>query len=208
MSELILWCDALYDSPWVHSAWVALKEKGLSFKTVAVDLASGAHRRSELARRTLATKVPTLQHGDLWLGESSAIAEYLEEAYPAPAYPALLPDDLVGRARDRELRSWLRTTMTELRRCMPYERIFVAGESPAITPQARSEAEALLRVAEGRWSAGAPERPSLADLELSMMVRRPIHHGISVTGSLREAADALWWRPACASFVELPRPAA
>ena len=39
--------------------------------------------------RSLTAKVPALEHDDFWLAESSAIAEYLEEAFPPPGHPAL-----------------------------------------------------------------------------------------------------------------------
>ena len=36
-------------------------------------------------------RVPALQHGDFWLAESSAICEYLAEAFPAPTHPRIFP---------------------------------------------------------------------------------------------------------------------
>lgn len=44
--------------------------------------------------------IPALVHGDLVLSESEAIAEYLDEAWPAPP---MLPGDAAGRARLRQL---------------------------------------------------------------------------------------------------------
>ena len=44
--------------------------------------------------------MPILDTGEAVLGQSPAIAEYLEEQYPEPA---LLPPDLIGRARVREM---------------------------------------------------------------------------------------------------------
>ena len=51
---------------------------------------------------------PVLQHGSLWIGESLAIVEYLEETFAPPAWPRLLPADVRDRAHARELSSWLR----------------------------------------------------------------------------------------------------
>jgi glutathione S-transferase len=206
MSELVLWTDSEFTSPWAHVVWVVLKEKGLTFTIEAVDLARGEHKQGELPRRTLSGKIPALRHGDLWLCESWAIAEYLEEVYAPPAYPALLPRDPLARARDRELRSWLRTSLAELRRAMPYEGIFVAHPRPPLTAAAEAEIERLLAVAAARWRGRAPGEATLADFELAFQVRRPIHYGHAVPPAVREFADALWWRPSSATWVELDRP--
>jgi glutathione S-transferase len=206
MAGLILWTDSLFASPWAHVAWVALKEKGLPFSVQTVDIESGNHRQGEYARRSLSGRIPALHHGELWLGESLAIVEYLEEAYPPPKYPALLPVEPTDRAREREIRSWLRTALFELRRCLPYEHLFVSREPPpAMTDQARLELAHLTRVASVRWRDGLPTPPRMADIELGFMLRRPIHHGLLIPVHLREIADALWWRPSVASWVELDR---
>ena len=81
---------------------IALNLKGLSYEAVSVHLVKdGGQQFSEdyLAVNPTAL-VPTLQDGDLTLGQSMAIMEYLEEAYPSPA---LLPADLAGRARVRAI---------------------------------------------------------------------------------------------------------
>jgi glutathione S-transferase len=57
--------------------------------------------------------------GDLWLSESLAILEYLEEKYPGSGY--VLPVIPEERAKDRAILLWLRTDLFELRRCMPFE---------------------------------------------------------------------------------------
>jgi len=50
--------------------------------------------------------LPALQHGDLILSDSEAIAEYIEEAFPEPQEafpePRMLPGELDARAKARE----------------------------------------------------------------------------------------------------------
>lgn len=200
--ELTLVGDVRYTSPWVLSVWAALHEKGLPFRMETVDLEAGENRREEHARRMIASKVPALRHGRGWLGESLAILEYLEEAFPAS--PRLLPADRWERARDREILAWLRSDLFELRRAMPFEGIFLRLEPPPITAQAREEAARLLAVVATR----APSvRPTLADFDLAFTVRRLVHYGydLAVYPGAVALSAAIWARPSVASWVAVRR---
>jgi maleylpyruvate isomerase len=81
---------------------IALNLKGLTYETVPVHLLKdGGHQLSESYRSLNPTAlVPTLVDGDLAVGQSMAILEYLEETHPSPA---LLPADARGRARVRAI---------------------------------------------------------------------------------------------------------
>ena len=81
---------------------IALNLKGLPFESIPVHLlrAGGLQHTPDYARINPAQLVPTLVDGELTLGQSLAIIEYLEEMYPEPA---LLPTDAAGRARVRAL---------------------------------------------------------------------------------------------------------
>lgn len=62
--------------------------------------------------RTPIARVPAISHGDFWLTESMAIAEYLEDVLPPPSYPRLFPAD-PQRATSRSGTS--RTSTSRLR---------------------------------------------------------------------------------------------
>lgn len=81
---------------------IALNIKGLAYETVAVHLRKDGGQQLSAAYRAInpTALVPTLADGDLVVGQSMAILEYLEEAYPLPA---LLPADAFGRARVRAI---------------------------------------------------------------------------------------------------------
>ena len=81
---------------------IALHLKGLPYTSVPVHLLRGGGEQHAPAYAQLnpAELVPTLVEGDVALGQSLAIMEYLEERHPAPA---LLPVDAAGRARVRAL---------------------------------------------------------------------------------------------------------
>lgn len=88
---------------------IALGLKGLPYDSRAVHLVKDGGQQHTSAYRALNPQalVPSLQtataptDGSATLTQSLAIMEYLEEAYPQA--PALLPADLVGRARVRAL---------------------------------------------------------------------------------------------------------
>ncbi len=207
--EVIFYGDSRFCSPWALTVWVALKEKDIPFRTEPLDLAAGQHR-GDYRAHTLAGKVPSLRHGELWISESLAILEYLEEAFGPPAHRALLPSTPAERARDREILSWLRSDLFELRRCLPYEGLFLARQPPELTPKARDEVEALVAVA-SKWAARARRSTqwTLADFELACTLRRLIHYGVGLKGrpELVAWADSIWRRPSVQSWVTVDRAA-
>lgn len=95
--SLRLYVDNLFTSPYAMSVFVALREKGLAFDTLTLDLDTAQNQTADFAKLSLTQRVPTLEEGDFALSESSAITEYLDEAYPEPA---LYPADPKQRARE------------------------------------------------------------------------------------------------------------
>lgn len=81
---------------------IALNVKGIDFQTVAVHLLKdGGQQLSDTYKALNPTAlVPTLVDGELTIGQSMAILEYLEETHPQPP---LLPADSAGRARVRAI---------------------------------------------------------------------------------------------------------
>ncbi len=81
---------------------IALHLKGLAFDTIPVHLLrnGGEQHSSQYRALNPSELVPTLVDEGLNLGQSVAILEYLEEAYPIPA---LLPSDLTQRALVRSV---------------------------------------------------------------------------------------------------------
>lgn len=84
--------------PYVQRAVIALREKGVPFQRIDIDLAD----KPEWFRRLSPLgKVPVLSvpgmDGPVPLFESAAILEYLEETQPSPLHPA----DPMAKARDR-----------------------------------------------------------------------------------------------------------
>jgi glutathione S-transferase len=82
---------------------IALAEKGLAFEHVSVGWSPEQRyepHHPDVVALNPRREVPVLVDGDLVVTDSSRILEYLEARHPEPA---LMPADLVERARCREL---------------------------------------------------------------------------------------------------------
>ena len=203
-APLTLCVDAFWISPYALSAFVALEEKGLPYTTVELNLATKDHQKPGYAART--GRVPSLQHGDYVLSESSAIAEYLAETFPFPKYPRLFPENLQQRGIAREIMAWVRSDLMPIREersttSMFYERaarpLSAAGEKAkqrlidAVTPLIRGT------TLFDAWC--------LADTDLAVMLQRLNLNGDSLPPALKTYAEANWQRPSVQKWVSRVR---
>ncbi len=203
---LVLNVEPQWVSPYVFSCFVALKEKKVAFETRVLDAEKGETRTREYLARTITGRVPTLFAGDFALGESMAIVEYLDEAFPEPP---ILPIAERSRARCRQLMSWLRSDDTlPIRIERPTSTMFYARADRPLSKEAAAAASKLGEVAErvlpasegdlfGAWS--------VADADLAFMIHRLILNGDEVGPRVRRWAEAAWERPSIQEFVHLPR---
>lgn len=79
---------------------IAMNLKGLDYDYIAVNLAQDEQLDKAFQSINPQGLVPVLQADDLWLYQSPAILEWLEEVYPETS---LLPKDAVGRMHVRAL---------------------------------------------------------------------------------------------------------
>ncbi|QDH70311.1 glutathione S-transferase family protein [Marilutibacter alkalisoli] len=91
----------------LRAEW-ALRELGVDFDFIPIDLLAGEAQTPEFLRLNPAGKLPVLVDGDLVLTESAAIVLYLAEKHPEQG---LLPPDLQARA---QVYKWVLFAMTEL----------------------------------------------------------------------------------------------
>jgi len=202
-----LYVDHMYTSPYALSVFVTLREKGLVFDTITLDLDAAQQHAADFARLSLTQRVPTLVEGDFALSESSAITEYLEQAYPGtPVYPA----DPKPRARARQVQAWLRSDLLPIRQERSTMVVFYGQKMPPLSPVAEAAAAKLISAAQdllvgnpaylfGDWS--------IADVDLAVMLNRLILNGDSVPAELVEYAQRQWQRPSVQAWVNQHRPA-
>lgn len=79
---------------------IALNVKGLECTHIPLSILAGEHKGEDYLKKNPQGFVPYLTDGDVAMGQSMAMLEYLEESYPEPA---LLPENMAGRARVRQL---------------------------------------------------------------------------------------------------------
>jgi glutathione S-transferase len=204
----ILFGERRCDSPFVFTAFVALAEKRVSFEFKVVDLAAGEQRTPEFASRSLTERVPTLEDASFCVSESLAIVEYLEERWPTPEYPPVLPASIQGRARARQVLGWLRTDLAALRRARPSDSIFYTRVTTPLDAAAQKDADKLVRVASALLGnrATIADDWCIADADLAFALMRLHVNGDTLEPALARYAEAQWQRPCVARWAELERP--
>lgn len=202
-----LYVDHLYTSPYAMSVFVTLCEKSLAFDTLTVDLDAAQQHTADFAQLSLTQRVPTLVEGDFALSESSAITEYLEQAYPqTPVYPA----DPKQRARARQVQAWLRSDLLPIRQERSTMVVFYGQKMPPLSPDVEAAAAKLISAAHTLLAGNSPYlfgEWSIADVDLAVMLNRLILNGDSVPAALVEYAQRQWQRPSVQAWVQQQRPA-
>ena len=89
-------------SPYAWRAQLALEHKALPYELKVLSFAAGDTRKPEFLALNPRHRVPVLVEDDFALYESSAIVEYLDEAYPGRGAP-LFPGDARTRAITRRM---------------------------------------------------------------------------------------------------------
>lgn len=204
MSQLTLYVDGYFVNQFDASVFVALHEKQLEFSTARALLRDGGGVPAALANRTGIARVPTLQHGDFYLTESLAIIEYLEDAFPPPVYPPLLPPEPRARARARQLMAFTRFDVLQLRDERSWWMCVYPAQPPPLTPTAEREARELVALAQRVAEGGEPWNIAHADLALVLL--RLARTGYPMPSSVEELIGANLLRPSLREYIEHPRP--
>jgi len=89
-----------FNSSTSYRVRIALGLKGLPYDYVPVDIRVQAHRAPDYVARNPSANVPLLDDGEITLGQSLAIIDYLDALHPEPR---LIPADVTLRARVLEL---------------------------------------------------------------------------------------------------------
>ena len=206
--DLVLYGTRLWTSPYVFSVFVALKEKGLPFRMELLDGEAGEHRRPEYEERSFTGRFPAFRHGDLWLAESSAIDEYLEDVFPPPRFQRLYPAGAAERARVRMVQAFVRSDLLVVRAERSTDTLFRGVAPKPFTSEGAAEAARLVRIAERFLPEGAssvaPAAPGtppdaafcIADADLALMLQRLVANGDPCPPRLGEYARAVFRRPA------------
>ncbi len=202
--DLVLYGNDRFTSPYVFSAFVTLTEKGVPFRLEVLSLERKEHERPEYAGPSFTGKVPALRHGDYWLAESSAIDEYVDEAFGPPAHPRLYPEDPRERGHVRMVQAFLRSDLVPLRHDRPTASFFRGEPVGALGPEARASAEKLFRVAEQVLAPGASfiaGKFTPGDADLALMLQRLVANGDPCPERLAAYARTIFARPSVRAWL-------
>lgn len=183
-------------SPYVRKVLCALEVKGLAYRIDPIIPFFGDERFAEMSPLR---RVPVLIDGDLILPDSTAICEYLDEAYPGPS---LLPTDPKDRARARWIEEFADSRLGDV---LVWRLFFgtligprvLGGEKDEaalqkvrdeLAPAALAQTEALLPVHGFLFG----DAPTTADFAVAAMLQMP--------GFVRQPVDPDRF-PRCAAFV-------
>jgi glutathione S-transferase len=206
--KLKLYVGADFVSAFAMSAYVALKEKQLSFEFVTLDLKSRENYQANYRDVSLTCKIPTLVHDGFALSESSAIAEYLEEI--APGHPKLFPRDIQQRARARQLQAWLRSDLLVIRKERPADLIYFGKKDNPLSDEALAAVDRLFFVADRLLEEGADHlfgEWSIADTDLAIMLNRLVANGDQVPARLAAYVHRQWDRDSVRAWMDIARAA-
>lgn len=208
--EIVLYGNTPVTSPYVLSVFVALEEKQLGYRLELLDLASGEQHRPEFVAHSITNRVPTLQlkepGGDVWLSESVAILEYLEERFPPPQHAALYPRGLVERARVRLVQGLIRSDFLPIREERSTETIFFGHPIQPLSERAEAARLRLLRIAAALVPPGKAfitDDFTIADVDLATLLQRLVHNGDPLPAHLADYANAVWQRPSIQKWLAL-----
>ncbi|VVM78434.1 Glutathione S-transferase YfcF [Pseudomonas fluorescens] len=206
--KLELYVGADYVSAFAMSAFVALKEKQLSFELVTLDLKARENYQASYRDISLTCKIPTLVHQGFALSESSAIAEYLEEL--APGHNKLYPLDIQQRARARQLQAWLRSDLLVIRKERPADLIYFGKKDTPLSDDALAAVSRLFFVADRLLEEGAGHlfgAWSIADTDLAIMLNRLLANGDPMPARLTDYVRRQWDRDSVRSWMDIERAA-
>ena len=207
-TKLKLYVGADFVSAFALSAFVALKEKQLSFELVTLDLKTRENYKSSYQDISLTCKIPTLIHDGFALSESSAIAEYLDEI--APGHPKLFPLDIKQRARARQLQAWLRSDLLVIRKERPADLIYFGKKETPLSDEAQAAVARLFFVADRLLEEGADHLFgdwSIADTDLAIMLNRLLANGDRVPKRLAAYVRRQWDRDSVRAWMDIERAA-
>lgn len=205
---ITLYSDGFYISPYVFSVFVALEEKGVPYELSLVPLQDKAHERPEYRERAITGRVPAIDHDGFWLAESAAIDNYLEDAFPAPRHPRILPESVRERGRARMVLDWIRSDLMPIREERPTHTMFYARAQQPLSVAGEAAHKRLVDIASRLVPEGATSlfgSWTIADSDLAFMLQRLILNGHEVPARLRAFADAQWARPSVRKWIALPR---
>jgi glutathione S-transferase len=190
-------------SSWSLRGWLLC---GLAGLKVTVEVADPDHpdARAELLNKTSSTRLPCLVRGPVELWDTLAIAEYLNETFPAAG---MLPEDPVARAYCRSVSGEMHAGFSALRTALPMN-LKAEGIRAPLWSAVRADVDRITgiwRDGLGKW--GGPwlfgAKPSIADAMFAPVATRFRTYSVGLDPVCQAYADHLLaWPPMLAWIAE------
>lgn len=206
---ITLYVDGYFVNQWDASCVVALEEKQVGYSTARALLRDGGGVTPALVGHTTLARVPALQHGEVWLTESNAIIEYLEETFPAPVYPRLLPTEPHARAKARQWMAFVRSDLYALRTERSWWMCVYPEPNPRpLSRDAERESQELVRLVDRLAASGEldPAHWNMAHADLALTLLRLARTGYPLPDRVSAFVLAAVARPSMRVYLEHPRP--
>jgi glutathione S-transferase len=196
MSKATLLISSKNYSSWSLRGFLLAKLSGIAFMTESVAL-DDPRAHEELLMRTSSILVPCLLHGEVTVWDTLAIAEYLNELFPAAH---MLPGEKVARARCRSISGEMHSGFAALRSSLPMNLRF---KKPGFTVWSSAQADidritTIWRECLNQWKGPFlfGKEPTIADAMYAPVVTRFLSYDVAVGALCQSYCDTIMdWAP-------------
>lgn len=187
---------------WSLRGWLLCKMVGLDFEEHVVP-SDDPSTRAELLLLSPSFLVPSLTHGSVKVWDTLALAEYLNELFPAAG---LLPQDVAARALCRSISGEMHSGFINLRSALPMN---IKGHYPGFKVFAGAQADIdrivtiwrdCLAASGGPYLFGA--RPGLADAMYAPVCSRFLTYGVKLDPVCAAYCGAVMEMPHMREWIE------
>lgn len=196
MAETTLLISSKNYSSWSLRGFLLAKLSGISFEEERVS-PDDPRAKEELLMRTSSILVPCLIHGEVSVWDTIAIAEYLNETFPASG---MLPQEIHARARCRSISGEMHSGFAALRSSLPMNLRF---RKPGFTvwSSAQADIDRIISIWQdclitwrGPFLFG--QHPTIADCMYAPVVTRFLSYDVNVGPLCQQYCDTiLSWSP-------------
>jgi glutathione S-transferase len=202
MAKAVLTISSKNYSSWCLRGWLLCRMAGLDFEEEILP-ADDPSARAELLLLSPSFLVPCLRHGEIKVWDTMAIAEYLNEAFPAAG---LLPKTLEARTHCRAVSAEMHSGFANLRSALPmnlkshYPKFKVFTGAQADIDRIVEIWRECLKAYEGPYLFG--DAPTLADAMYAPVVTRFRTYAVKLDRICSDYCDTVTALPEMIEWVE------
>ncbi|HEY1709668.1 MAG TPA: glutathione S-transferase family protein [Rhizomicrobium sp.] len=202
MSKAVLTISSKNYSSWCLRGWLLCRMAGLDFEEEILP-ADDPSARAELLLLSPSFLVPCLRHGEIKVWDTMAIAEYLNETFPAAG---LLPKALDARTHCRAVSAEMHSGFANLRSALPmnlkshYPKFKVFTGAQADIDRIVTIWRECLKLYEGPYLFG--DAPTLADAMYAPVVTRFRTYAVKLDRICADYCDTIMALPDMIEWVD------